>query len=115
MFKEFLESYIDVCSNIVTEEANSALMFEAGEEAAINTKTLKIEDFNREFEKDGVSASIEISGKKVTFHVKGLPITGNKCRLNLTQAALAAYAKAAKEASPCLQELENQLPLPVPE
>ncbi len=80
MFKKFLESYIDVCNNIVTEAANSVLMFEAGEQAAMNTKTLKIEDINREFEKDGITTTVEISDKKVTFHVKGLPLIGNKCK-----------------------------------
>jgi len=38
---------------IVTEAANSVLMFEAGEQAALMIKTLKIEDVNREFEKRG--------------------------------------------------------------
>jgi len=55
-------------------------MFEAGEQAALNIRTLKIEDVNREFEKDGITTSIEVSEKKVTFHVKGLPVSGNKCR-----------------------------------
>jgi predicted hydrocarbon binding protein len=80
LYKKFLESYIDVCNNIVTEAANSVLMFEAGEQAAMSIKTIKIEDINREFEKDGITTSIEISEKKVTFHVKGLPLIGNKCK-----------------------------------
>ena len=80
MFRKFLESYIEVCNNIVTEAANSVLMFEAGEQAAMSIKTIKIEDINREFEKDGITTSIEISEKKVTFHVKGLPLLGNRCK-----------------------------------
>ncbi len=75
-----MESYVEVCNNIVTEAANSVLMFEAGEQAALNIRTLKIEDVNREFEKDGITTSIEVSEKKVTFHVKGLPVSGNKCK-----------------------------------
>ena len=80
LFRRFLESYVDVCNNIVTEAANSVLMFEAGEQAALNIKTLKLEDINREFEKEGVTISIEKSEKKVIFHLKGLPVVGNKCR-----------------------------------
>jgi len=71
---------VEVCNNIVTEAANSVLMFEAGEQAALMIKTLKIEDVNREFEKEGITTTIEVSEKKVIFHVKGLPISGNKCR-----------------------------------
>jgi len=55
-------------------------MFEAGEQAAMNIKTLKIEDINKEFEKDGITTSIEILEKKIVFHVKGLPLSGKKCR-----------------------------------
>lgn len=80
MFKRFLESYVEVCNNIVTEAANSVLMFEAGEQAALEIKTLKIEDVKREFEKQGITISIEQSEKKVIFHVKGLPVTEKKCR-----------------------------------
>lgn len=79
MFKKFLESYIDVCNNIVTEAANSVLMFEAGEQAAMDVRTAKIEDVTRELEKDGIITSVEISEKKVTFHVKGLAFKGKKC------------------------------------
>lgn len=81
MFRKFLESYIDVCNNIVTEAANSVLMFEAGEQAAMDIKTLKIEDIQKEFEKEGIITSIEISEKKVTFHVENLPLKGKKCML----------------------------------
>ncbi len=80
MFKIFLESYIDVCNNIVTESANAVLMFEAGEQAAFNIKTSKIEDITEEFEKIGLTVFIERSEKKVTFHVKGLNISGKGCR-----------------------------------
>ena len=80
MFRRFLESYVEVCNNIVTEAANSVLMFEAGEQAAMNIKTLKIEDINKEFEKDGITTSIEVSEKKIVFHVKGLPLSGKKCK-----------------------------------
>jgi len=55
-------------------------MFEAGEQAALNIKTSKLEDINREFEKEGITISIQRSEKKVIFHVKGLPVMGNKCR-----------------------------------
>ncbi len=79
MFKKFLESYIDVCNNIVTEAANSVLLFEAGEQAAMDIRTLKIEDIQMEFEKDGIITSVEISEKKVIFHIKGLPFKGKKC------------------------------------
>ena len=71
---------MEVCNNIVTEAANSVLMFEAGEQAALMIRTLKIEDVNREFEKEGITITIEVSEKKVIFHVKGLPFSGNKCR-----------------------------------
>ena len=80
MFRRFLESYVEVCNNIVTEAANSVLMFEAGEQAALMIRTLKIEDVNREFEKEGITITIEVSEKKVIFHVKGLPISDNKCK-----------------------------------
>ena len=80
MFRRFLESYVEVCNNIVTEAANSVLMFEAGEQAALDIKTLKIEDVKREFEKEGITISIEQSEKKVIFHVKGLHVAGKKCR-----------------------------------
>lgn len=80
MFRRFLESYIDVCNNIVTEAANAVLMFEAGEQAAMDLKTSKVEDITKEFEKDGVKVSIEVSEKKVTFFVKGLPLIGKKCK-----------------------------------
>lgn len=79
MFKRFLESYIEVCNNIVTEAANSVLMFEAGEQAAMDIKTSKIEDIYKEFEKEGIITSIEIDDKKVIFHVKGLSFKGKKC------------------------------------
>jgi len=71
---------VEVCNNIVTEAANTVLMFEAGEQAALSIKTLKIEDINREFEKDGITTSFEISEKKIIFHVKGLRLSGKKCR-----------------------------------
>ena len=80
MFRRFLESYVEVCNNIVTEAANAVLMFEAGEQAALNIRTLKIEDINIVFAKEGVTTSIERTEKKITFHVKGLPISGKKCR-----------------------------------
>lgn len=80
MFRRFLESYIDVCNNIVTEAANSVLMFEAGEQAAMDLKTSKIEDISKEFEKEGITVFIEVSEKKVTFRVKGLPLSGKKCK-----------------------------------
>jgi len=80
LFRRFLESYVEVCNNIVTEAANSVLMFEAGEQAALEIRTMKIEDVNREFEKVGITTSIEVSDKKIIFHVKNLPVSGNKCR-----------------------------------
>ncbi len=79
MYRRFLESYIDVCNNIVTESANSVLMFEAGEQAAMDIKTTRLEDIQKEFEKDGVNISIEVSEKKVSFRVKGLPLKDKKC------------------------------------
>lgn len=79
MYRRFLESYVEVCNNIVTEAANTVLMFEAGEQAAFNIKTLKIEDINVEFAKEGITTSIEISEKNIIFHVKGLPLSGKKC------------------------------------
>lgn len=80
MFRKFLESYIDVCNNVVTEAANSVLMFEAGEQAAMNLKTRRLEDIHKEFERYGITVSIDVAEKKVTFHVKGLPIEGKKCK-----------------------------------
>jgi hypothetical protein len=79
LFRKFLVSYVEVCNNIVTEAANTVLMFEAGEQAALSIRTLKIEDINIEFAKEGITTSIEISEKKIIFHVKGLPISGKKC------------------------------------
>jgi len=79
LYRRFLESYVEVCNNIVTEAANTVLMFEAGEQAALSIRTLKIEDINSEFEKDGITTSIEISERKIIFHVKGLPLSGKKC------------------------------------
>ena len=78
MFRRFLEAYIEVCNNIVTEAANSVLMFEAGEQAAVNLKYDRIEDSCNEFEKDKINISIEKSEKKVLFRVKGL-VLDNKC------------------------------------
>ena len=74
MFKIFLETYVDVCNNIVTEAANSVLMFEAGEQVAANLKFDNIEDSLKEFEKDNVKISFEKSEKKVFFRVKGLNV-----------------------------------------
>jgi len=79
LFKRFLEAYIDVCNNIVTEAANSVLMFEAGEQAAVNLKYDRIEDICSEFEKDEIKISIEKSEKKVLFRVKGL-VFDKKCK-----------------------------------
>ncbi|MCE8425844.1 MAG: hypothetical protein J5U17_08720 [Candidatus Methanoperedens sp.] len=79
MFRRFLESYIDVCNNIVTEAANSVLMFEAGEQAALDIKTTKLEDIRPDFEKNGILITIESAEKKLTFRVKGLPF-GKKCK-----------------------------------
>ncbi len=79
MFRRFLEAYVDVCNNVVTNAANSVLMFEAGEQAAMDLKTSKLEDIQKEFEQDGVKVTFEVSEKKVTFRVKGLPLKGKKC------------------------------------
>jgi len=79
LFRRFLEAYIEVCNNIVTEAANSVLMFEAGEQAALNLKYDRIEDSYSEFEKDEIKISIEKSEKKVLFRVKGL-VLDKKCR-----------------------------------
>ena len=70
---------MEVCNNIVTEAANTVLMFEAGEQAALNIRTLKLEDINVEFAKEGITTSIERSEKKIIFHVKGLLLSGKKC------------------------------------
>ena len=80
MFKVFLESYIDVCNNIVTESANAVLMFEAGEQSAFNIKTSKIEDITEEFKKIGLTIFIKRDEKKVTFHLKGLTFTRKGCQ-----------------------------------
>jgi len=80
LFRRFLESYIDVCNNIITEAANSVLMFEAGEQAAMNLRTRKLEDVQKEFEKYGIAISINVDEKKVTFHVRNLPLEGQKCK-----------------------------------
>ncbi len=79
MFRRFLEAYIEVCNNIVTEAANSVLMFEAGEQAAVNLKYDRIEDSCSEFEKNKIKISIEKSEKKVLFRVKGL-VLDKKCK-----------------------------------
>lgn len=55
-------------------------MFEAGEQAAMDIKTTRIEDVEKDFEKDGIKISFEISEKKVIFHVRGLPFSGKKCK-----------------------------------
>lgn len=79
MYRRLLESYIEVCNNIVTESANSVLMFEAGEQAAMDIQTSRIEDIQKEFEKDDILISIELSEKRVTFRIKGLPLKGKRC------------------------------------
>ena len=79
MFRRFPEAYIEVCNNIVTEAANSVLMFEAGEQAAVNLKYDRIEDSCNEFEKVEIKISIEKSDKKVIFRVKGLGLD-KKCK-----------------------------------
>ncbi|KCZ72923.1 hypothetical protein ANME2D_01364 [Candidatus Methanoperedens nitroreducens] len=79
MFRRFLEAYIDVCNNVVTSSANSVLMFEAGEQAAMDLKTSKIEDIQGEFEKSGMKVAIEVEKKKVRFRIKGLPMRGKEC------------------------------------
>ncbi len=79
MFRRFLEAYIEVCNNIVTEAANSVLMFEAGEQAAVNLKYDRIEGSCSEFEKDEIKIYIEKSEKKVLFRVKGL-VLDKKCK-----------------------------------
>ncbi len=78
MFRRFLEAYIEVCNNIITESANSVLMFEAGELAAANLKYERIEDNLSEFEKDNIKVSIERSENSVLFKVKGL-VFDKKC------------------------------------
>ncbi len=78
MFRRFLEAYIEVCNNIVTEAANSVLMFEAGEQAAVNLRYDRIEDSCSEFEKDEIEISIEKTEKKIIFRVKGL-VFNKKC------------------------------------
>jgi len=94
LFRRFLESYIEVCNNILTEAANSVLLFEAGEQAALDIMTNKIDDIDKEFEKVGITISIEISEKKVIFYVKGLPVTGQKCRYcNILRGFLGGLAK----------------------
>jgi predicted hydrocarbon binding protein len=70
---------VEVCNNIVTEAANTVLMFEAGEQAALSIRTHKLEDIKAEFEKVGITTSIEISEKRIIFHVEGLPLSGKKC------------------------------------
>jgi len=80
LFRRFFESYIDVCNNIITESANAVLLFEAGEQAAMDVKTAKIEDICKEFEKEGITTSIEYGDKKIIFHVKELPFIGRKCK-----------------------------------
>lgn len=79
MFRRFLESYIAVCNNIVTESANSVLMFEAGEQAAMDIRTTKLEDITGEFEEIGIKISIDVSEKKVTYRLKGLIFDSKKC------------------------------------
>lgn len=79
MFRRFLESYIDVCNNIITESANAVLMFEAGEQAALDIKTTKLDDIKPEFERQGINVNIEPGEKKLIFKVKGLPF-GKKCK-----------------------------------
>lgn len=79
MFRRFLEAYIDVCDNIVTEAANSVLMFEAGEQTAATLKFDNIEDCCREFEKNDIIITVERSEKKVLFRVKGLGVQ-KKCK-----------------------------------
>ena len=79
MFRRFLEAYIEVCNNVVTEAANSVLMFEAGEQAVVNLKYDRIEDSCSEFEKDLIKISVEKSEKKVLFRVKGL-VLDKKCK-----------------------------------
>ncbi len=78
MFRRFLEAYIEVCNNIITESANSVLMFEAGEQAAVNLKYDRIEDDLSEFEKYNIKVSIERSENSVLFRVKGL-VFDKKC------------------------------------
>lgn len=72
MFRRFLESYIKVCNDIVTESANSVLMFEAGETAAQAIETTRIEDIMVEFEKEGMNVTIDVSEKRIVFHLKGI-------------------------------------------
>jgi len=55
-------------------------MFEAGEQAAMDLKTSKIEDITSEFEKNGIKVSFEMSEKKITFRIKGLPLGDKKCK-----------------------------------
>ncbi len=79
MFRRFLEAYIDVCNNIVTEAANSVLMFEAGEQTAAALKYDNIEDSCKEFEEDKIKITVEKSEKKIFFRVKGLGVN-KKCK-----------------------------------
>jgi len=116
LFRKFLESYIDVCNNIVTEAANSVLMFEAGEQAAMDIKTIRIEDIQKEFENEGILISVEISEKKATFHVKGLPLCGKKCIFcNMLRGFLGGLARKhldtryyCKKGAECLIEGADQ-------
>lgn len=116
MFQRFLESYIQVCNNIITEAANSVLMFEAGEKAAFEIRTNKIDDIVKEFEKIGISATIEVSEKKIIFHMAGLPLKGNKCKYcDILRGFFGGLAKKhidaryyCKKGSECIIEGGNQ-------
>ncbi len=116
MFQRFLESYIQVCNNIITEAANSVLMFEAGEQAAFEIRTGKIDDINQEFEKSGISITVEVSEKKIIFHIAGLPLKGNQCKYcDILRGFFGGLAKKhidaryyCKKGSECIIEGGNQ-------
>lgn len=116
MFQRFLESYIQVCNNIITEAANSVLMFEAGEQAAFDIRTNKIDDIIKEFKKTDINVTIEVSEKKIIFNVAGLPLKGNKCKYcDILRGFFGGVAKKhidaryyCKKGSECIIEGGNQ-------
>jgi len=100
----------------MTEAANSVLMFEAGEQAAFDIRTNKIDDIIKEFEKINISLKIEVSEKKITFHIAGFPLNGNKCKYcDLFRGFFGGLAKKhldaryyCKKGSGCITEGGNQ-------
>ncbi len=93
MFKELLDSYIEVCNEIITSSANSVILFEAGERAAGGMKIKSFEELKKFFEIANIRVSCERTDNKVVFSVSGLQHDKEQCYFNLLKGFFGEIAR----------------------